>query len=148
MVARQRQREEEAEARRASRKAAGPAAEQPPARPAAEPTEPPRTAPRLNLAPRSGTGAGPSWRERQAAKEAAEASAPPKAAPPKEEPQPTQPARKPGGYVPPHLRAGGAARAEAPPNGLSEHGRFSRPSREPRDSSNPPPRVSSSRWKQ
>ena len=91
---RQKQREEEAEARRASRKTG---MDQPRAEP---PTE--RTAPRLNLASR--TGAGPSWRERQAAKEAAGAAEPPKEEPP----------RKTGGYVPPHLRAGGSSSNGAP----------------------------------
>ncbi|KAI9931610.1 eukaryotic translation initiation factor 3 subunit A [Aspergillus wentii] len=112
---RQLQREQEAEARRASRKTGGPEFSR--AEPSraetsrAEPTE--RIAPRLNLAPR--TGGGASWRERQAAKEAAggaEAAPAPAPEAPKEEP-----VRKTGGgYVPPHLRGAGAA----PSNGPSE----------------------------
>lgn len=97
-AARQKQREEEAEARRSARKTGAEA-------PRAEPTE--RTAPRLNLAPRA--GGGPSWRERQAAKEPEGT-----AEPPEEEPQPT---RRPGGYVPPHLRSGAGAGAGASSNG-------------------------------
>ncbi|RHZ49731.1 eukaryotic translation initiation factor 3 subunit A, partial [Aspergillus turcosus] len=62
---RQKQREEEAEARRLARKSG---LAEPPTR-AAEPERPAeRTAPRLPLASR--TGGAPSWRERQAAKEA------------------------------------------------------------------------------
>ncbi|KKA25062.1 Eukaryotic translation initiation factor 3 subunit EifCa [Rasamsonia emersonii CBS 393.64] len=114
IAAKQKQREEEAEARRAARKAG--LAAPPPGEPVTRPEEP-RTAPRLNLAPRP--GAGPSWRERLAAKEAAakEAAAKEAAAkeagadaaePPKEE---TTLPRKPGGYVPPHARQGAAAAA-------------------------------------
>ena len=126
-AARQRQREEEAEARRASRKAGEPAAA--PSRPDAEGE---RTAPRLNLAPR--TGGAPSWRERQAAKEAGGAAGAPAPAPeqPKEEPQA---ARRPGGYVPPHLRAG----ANATPSAAPPSDRYvPRPAREP---AQPPTRT-------
>ncbi|RAL00508.1 putative eukaryotic translation initiation factor 3 subunit EifCa [Aspergillus ibericus CBS 121593] len=111
LAAKQKQREEEAEARRAARRTGAPEPE--PAAPAPT-TE--RTAPRLNLAPR--TGGGPSWRERQAAKEAAGSGpAAPAAAPAapeaaREEPQP--PRRTGGGYVPPHLRAGSNAAPAAP----------------------------------
>ncbi|KIW56585.1 eukaryotic translation initiation factor 3 subunit A [Exophiala xenobiotica] len=114
----QMQREEEAAARRAARK--GPEAEKP--APFARPREavPPETPtesqevraapPRLNLAGK----AGGSWREREAAKQAAAAAgqAPPaeSAQVPTPEPAPAQPARS--GYVPPHLRRGGA-----PPSG-------------------------------
>ena len=101
IAVRQRQREEEVEARRLARKTGG---GEPAAAPAAP--EPERTAPRLNLASR--TGAGPSWRERAAAKEAA-GDAP---APESKEELPS--ARKTGGYVPPHLRAGASATPAAP----------------------------------
>lgn len=112
IAARQRQREEEAEARLLAKKSG---ALEPPTR--AEPTE--RTAPRLNLAPR--TGGGPSWRERQAAKGASDASA----EPPKE---PEAPRRT--GYVPPHARGG----SDAPP---PSSGRYVPPQR----SSQPPLRT-------
>ena len=112
IAARQRQREEEAEARLLAKKSG---ALEPPTR--AEPTE--RTAPRLNLAPR--TGGGPSWRERQAAKGASDAST----EPPKE---PEAPRRT--GYVPPHARGG----SDAPP---PSSGRYVPPQR----SSQPPLRT-------
>ncbi|KAL4792978.1 hypothetical protein BDV19DRAFT_367423 [Aspergillus venezuelensis] len=124
MAAKQRQREEEAEARLLAKRSGAP-----------EPTraEPERIAPRLNLAPR--TGGGPSWRERQAAKEATGGAAPepsPKAA------EPEAPRRS--GYVPPHLRnASGAGAGEAPPPPST--GRWVPPSR----SSQPPTRTESPR---
>ncbi|KAJ9364590.1 hypothetical protein DTO280E4_1370 [Paecilomyces variotii] len=103
IAAKQREREEEAERRRAMRKTApAPAAvAEPPVR--AETAE--RTAPRLNLAPRTAAAGGPSWRERQAAKEAAGGA--PEA--PKED---VPPLRRTGGYVPPHQR--GAATSVTP----------------------------------
>ncbi|KAH1495421.1 hypothetical protein LV164_000678 [Aspergillus fumigatus] len=106
---RQKQREEEAEARRAARKSG---LAEPPTR-AAELERPvERTAPRLNLVSR--TGSGPSWRERQAAKEAAGAAPAPAAAEaPKEE---VQLPRRTGGYVPPHLRSGANASPATPPS--------------------------------
>ncbi|KAE8352066.1 hypothetical protein BDV28DRAFT_135780 [Aspergillus coremiiformis] len=94
---RQKQREEEAEARRSTRKTG---ASELPSR-----AEPERTAPRLNLAPR--TGGGPSWRDRQAAKEAAGGAAP--------EPAKEEPPRRTSGYVPPQLRTGSAASPAASP---------------------------------
>jgi len=112
----QMQREEEAAARRAARKTGA-------AEPFVKPREAPpleartnsqegRTAPRLPLAART-TGGG-SWRERQAAKEVSGATSAGPAggaeAPAVQEPAPT---RRPGGYVPPHLRDG-AARPEPP----------------------------------
>ncbi|RAH58313.1 eukaryotic translation initiation factor 3 subunit EifCa [Aspergillus piperis CBS 112811] len=106
----QKQREEEAEARRAARRTGGAEREAAPAPERAAPTE--RIAPRLNLAPR--TGGGPSWRERQAAKEAAggaPAAAPERAAP---EPAREEPAPVRRGYVPPHLRSGASATPAAP----------------------------------
>jgi translation initiation factor 3 subunit A len=127
IAAKQKQREEEAEARRAARKAGVPAAPEPTraeptrAEPTAERGE--RSAPRLNLAPRTG-GAGASWRERQAAKEAAGETAAPAPAPAAAEAAPApakeEPAalpRKTGGYVPPAMRQGGAPapRSAAPP---------------------------------
>lgn len=133
---RQRQREEEAEAKRAAKKAAAPA--DVPVRPA----EPERTAPRLNLASR--TGGGPSWREREAAKEAAGAKPPPTAASPK--PEEPQPVRKTGGYVPPHLRAGANARPEAPRPEAPRPTRDVPPRTErppPSETSQPPP---TGRW--
>lgn len=112
IAARQRQREEEAEARLLAKKSGAP---EPPTR--AEPTE--RSAPRLNLAPR--TGGGPSWRERQAARESSGAPAE----------APTEPeAPRRSGYVPPHARGG----TDAPP---SSSGRYAPPQR----SSQPPPRA-------
>lgn len=124
-AARQRQREEEAEARRATRKVGEPAAAPAPARPGAEGE---RTAPRLNLAPR--TGGAPSWRDRQAAKEAGAAAPAPAPEQPKEEPQP---ARRTGGYVPPALRAGASATPSAAPPSNAP-----RPAREP---AQPPTRA-------
>ncbi|GFF29937.1 eukaryotic translation initiation factor 3 subunit A [Aspergillus udagawae] len=149
---RQKQREEEAEARRAARKSG---LAEPPAR-AAEPERPAeRTAPRLNLASR--TGGAPSWRERQATKEAtgaAPAAEPtPAAAPaptaeaPKEE---VQLPRRTGGYVPPHLRSGASAAPAAPPsNGpapekyVPRHMRESSSSQPPARTQTPPTAASS-----
>ncbi|KAL6240514.1 eukaryotic translation initiation factor 3 subunit A [Rhinocladiella similis] len=113
---RQMQREEEAAARRAARK--GPEAERP--APFSRPreavpmddrteSEEGRTAPRLTLAGKGGGG----WREREAARKAAEASGQAPGEPaqaPTPEPASAQPTRS--GYVPPHMRRGGA-----PPSG-------------------------------
>jgi translation initiation factor 3 subunit A len=115
IAAKQRQREEEAEARLRAKRAGLPE----PSRTESEV----RTAPRLNLAPR--TGGGPSWRERQAAKEASGGAAPEA---PKAEPEPP---RRTGGYVPPHARGGSDA---APPAG----NRYVPPSQR---SSQPPSRT-------
>ncbi|EXJ86967.1 translation initiation factor 3 subunit A [Capronia epimyces CBS 606.96] len=122
----QMQREEEAIARRAARKAAGPETvpvshprEAAPLDARADSSEG-RVAPRVNLPSKAG-----GWRERQAAKEAAGATgrtttpephahAPATAV---QEPAHTQP-RRPGGYVPPHLREGPGARAELPTRDL------------------------------
>ncbi|KAH3123673.1 eukaryotic translation initiation factor 3 subunit A [Aspergillus fumigatus] len=131
---RQKQREEEAEARRAARKSG---LAEPPTR-AAELERPvERTAPRLNLVSR--TGSGPSWRERQAAKEAAGAAPAPAAAEaPKEE---VQLPRRTGGYVPPHLRSGANASPATPPsNGPAPEKSFPRHMRES-SSSQPPSRT-------
>ncbi|ODM24050.1 Eukaryotic translation initiation factor 3 subunit A [Aspergillus cristatus] len=142
-AARQRQREEEAEARRALRRT----------EPAA-PAEPERSErPRLNLAPR--TGGGPSWRERQAAKEAAGGSAAPAPAPAAEQPkEDVPPLRKTGGYVPPHLR-GAAAPAAPPSNGAQpERERYvprraEAPARpQPSDESKPSTQKWTPRWRQ
>ncbi|KNG83958.1 eukaryotic translation initiation factor 3 subunit A [Aspergillus nomiae NRRL 13137] len=129
----QKQREEEAEARLASRKAGVPA---PPSR-----AEPERTAPRLNLAPR--TGGGPSWRERQAAKEATGGAAPEpaKEEPAKEEPAAAQPPRRTGGYVPPHLRSGSSTAPAAPPSNGAAPSRYVPPSARESGSSTPPSRT-------
>ncbi|KAE8376718.1 eukaryotic translation initiation factor 3 subunit A [Aspergillus bertholletiae] len=122
LALRQKQREEEAEARLASRKTGAP---EPVSR-----AEPGRTAPRLNLAPR--TGGGPSWRDRQAVKEAPGGAAP---EPAKEEPAAAQPSRKTGGYVPPHLRSGatpasnGAAPSRYVPPTARDSGSSTPPSR-------------------
>ncbi|KAE8327375.1 hypothetical protein BDV39DRAFT_79978 [Aspergillus sergii] len=123
----QKQREEEAEARLAARKTGIP---EPPTR-----AEPERIAPRLNLAPR--TGGGPSWRERQAAKEATGGAAP---EPAKEEPA-AQPPRKTGGYVPPHLRGASAAAPAAPPSNGAAPSRYVPPSARDSGSSTPPSRT-------
>ncbi|KAH3232107.1 eukaryotic translation initiation factor 3 subunit A [Aspergillus fumigatus] len=131
---RQKQREEEAEARRAARKSG---LAEPPTR-AAELERPvERTAPRLNLVSR--TGSGPSWRERQAAKEAAGAAPAPAAAEaPKEE---VQLPRRTGGYVPPHLRSGANASPATPPsNGPAPEKYVPRHMRES-SSSQPPSRT-------
>ncbi|GIK02399.1 eukaryotic translation initiation factor 3 subunit A [Aspergillus viridinutans] len=147
---RQKQREEEAEARRAARKTG---LAEPPTR-AAEPERPAeRTAPRLSLASR--TGGAPSWRERQAAKEAtgaAPAAAPvsapaPAAEAPKEE---VQLPRRTGGYVPPHLRSGASASPAAPPSDgpapekyVPRHMRESSSSQPPSRTQTPPAAASS-----
>lgn len=121
----QMQREEEAAARRAARKTGG---AEPFSRPRdAAPTMETRTdsqegrgPPRIAIAPKAGGG----WRERQAAKEAAEReaaargeSAPAAAAAPavaESAPAVQEPLRRTG-YVPPALRQGGApARSESP----------------------------------
>ncbi|KAH2225845.1 eukaryotic translation initiation factor 3 subunit A [Aspergillus fumigatus] len=131
---RQKQREEEAEARRAARKSG---LAEPPTR-AAELERPvERTAPRLNLVSR--TGSGPSWRERQAAKEAAGAAPAPAAAEaPKEE---VQLPRRTGGYVPPHLRSGANASPATPTsNGPAPEKYVPRHMRES-SSSQPPSRT-------
>ncbi|KIW65766.1 eukaryotic translation initiation factor 3 subunit A [Phialophora macrospora] len=122
---RQMQREEEAAARRAARKteqaAPAPFSRAAPREPPTMDTrtdseEGPRIAPRVPLAGKTGGG----WRERQAAKEAAgQGAAAPEAPAPasaQESPQPA-PVRRTG-YVPPHLREGGAPRpaGEAPPS--------------------------------
>jgi translation initiation factor 3 subunit A len=120
----QMQREEEAAARRAARKAepaaaapfsrAGPR-ETPAMETRTESQDGPRTAPRLALAGKAGGG----WREREAARKAAEAAGGPASEPsaPAQAPPPAQeapPARR-SGYVPPHMREGGAPRGDAPP---------------------------------
>jgi translation initiation factor 3 subunit A len=105
----QAEREAEAEARRAARKAVPPSI-----RPAAAPMDErtssnERVAPRLPLASRTADGGG--WRERQAAKEAGIGMSPsptPEAAPAVQDSLPRR-----GGYVPPALRANGAAPAAA-----------------------------------
>ncbi|PWY95659.1 eukaryotic translation initiation factor 3 subunit EifCa [Aspergillus sclerotioniger CBS 115572] len=156
LAAKQKQREEEAEARRAARRTGAPEPE--PSAPAPlERTE--RTAPRLNLAPR--TGGGPSWRERQAAKEGSGAAAPAPAAaapePAREEPQPAR--RTGGGYVPPHLRSGSNAAPAAPSTEryvprMREAGSSQPPSRtqtpaeKPEESSKPAAGKWVPRWKQ
>ena len=110
-AAKQRQREEEAEARRAAAKGGvgmGPRGSrtEPPTRaeePAAAAAGGP---PKLNLAKRE--GAAPSWRERQAMKEAgggSSADAPAASASPA--PPAEEAPKRPGGYVPPAARAGG-----------------------------------------
>jgi translation initiation factor 3 subunit A len=102
---RQVEREAEAEARRAARKVAPPVI-----RPAAAPMDErtssnERVAPRLPLATRTAEGGG--WRERQAAREAGRGMSPAptfEAAPAAQEALPRR-----TGYVPPALRANGAA---------------------------------------
>ncbi|OJJ75024.1 hypothetical protein ASPBRDRAFT_27998 [Aspergillus brasiliensis CBS 101740] len=137
LAAKQKQREEEAEARRAARRTGGAEPEAAPAPERAAPTE--RTAPRLNLAPR--TGGAPSWRERQAAKEAA-GGAPAAAAAAAPEPAREEPAppRRTGGYVPPHLRAGASATPAAPAPAPSTERYVPRAMREA-GSSQPPSRT-------
>ncbi|KAI2899616.1 hypothetical protein CBS76997_2254 [Aspergillus niger] len=136
LAAKQKQREEEAEARRAARRTGGAEPEAAPER--AAPTE--RTAPRLNLAPRTG-GAGPSWRERQAAKEAAGGTpAAPAAAAPEPAREEPAPVRRTGGYVPPHLRSGASATPAAPAPAPSTERYVPRAMREA-GSSQPPSRT-------
>jgi translation initiation factor 3 subunit A len=101
----QAEREAEAEARRAARKVAPPAV-----RPAASPMDErtdsnERIAPRLPLASRTGEGGG--WRDRQAAREAGRGMSPAPIAEAAPVAQETLPKRS--GYVPPALRANGAA---------------------------------------
>ncbi|KAJ9212483.1 hypothetical protein DTO166G4_5975 [Paecilomyces variotii] len=138
IAAKQREREEEAERRRAMRKTAPAptAVAEPPVR--AETAE--RTAPRLNLAPRTAAAGGPSWRERQAAKEAAGGA--PEA--PKED---VPPLRRTGGYVPPHQRGAAASvtpRDASPANGgaperyVPRHMRESSASQPPSRTQTPP----------
>lgn len=154
-AAKQRQREEEAERRIQERKQGlsgmGPrgSRDRPSASPTAEPSERPSGGPpRLNLQGRSG---GLSWRERQAAKEAAASNGEVPPAPSAAEERPSAPAsttngeppRRTGGYVPPALRseggrAGGwrerensdrsAGRDESPADG-GRSGRYQAPSR-------------------
>jgi translation initiation factor 3 subunit A len=117
---RQMEREEEAEQRRLERKQGGGAAAVPPTRtferaaaPAAEPAA--AAPPRLALA-----GNKPTWREREAAKRAAEASG---AAPvsetaapaPSASPAPAEDAPKRSGYLPPALRGKAPAADAVPP---------------------------------
>ncbi|PGH18621.1 eukaryotic translation initiation factor 3 subunit A [Helicocarpus griseus UAMH5409] len=142
----QRKKEEEAEAKlRARRTGAVPVRAE-----RTESTE--RTAPRLNLAGRT----GPTWRERQAAKEA-EAAAAGTATPPTEAAAPAAreevpPPRTTGGYVPPQRRAAAgrdiSANGERMPERAPERAppRFSREavppkslSRSPAPSSSPAP---------
>jgi len=112
----QRQREAEAAARAAERKN-----QPPPSRTLQRPSEREAPAaqtserPRLNLAGAGGTGGG--WREKEAAKLAAQSAdvpadvATPNGAPEKE---PSAPARSGGGYVPPSLRARQGADGASP----------------------------------
>ncbi|KAL4779301.1 hypothetical protein BJX76DRAFT_341276, partial [Aspergillus varians] len=107
IAAKQRQREEEVEARLAAKRTGAPEPFRAgPVR--AEPTE--RVAPRLNLAPRTAAAGTPSWRERQAAKEAAGGASGASPEAPKEPEAAPQPLRR-SGYVPPHARGG----SDAPP---------------------------------
>ena len=126
----QAEREAEAEARRAARKVAPPVS-----RPAPAPMEErigsnERIAPRLPLASRTGDGGG--WRERQAAKEAGRGISPAPAAA-EAAPAVQETLSKRGGYVPPALRANGAAPSTAarPPPARDT------PSPAARDSSSP-----------
>lgn len=115
----QRRREEEAEARRAAAKKAGTARIPERPSPAAGPTRadssdaPPSGPPRLSLA-----GNKPTWRERQAQKaaEGGAGIAPPQAtpaAPPSDVATSEAQLPRKTGYVPPALRAEGAARGRA-----------------------------------
>lgn len=115
----QRRREEEAEARRAAAKKAGTARIPERPSPAAGPTRadssdaPPSGPPRLSLA-----GNKPTWRERQAQKaaEGGAGIAPPQstpAAPPSDIATSEAQLPRKTGYVPPALRAEGAARGRA-----------------------------------
>ncbi|KAF2271134.1 hypothetical protein CC78DRAFT_528060 [Lojkania enalia] len=115
IAARQRQREEEAEARRAAGKKPGPIA---PERPVSrdQSSEAPSAGgpPRLNLA-----GAKPSWREREAARLAGQASSsssssPPAAATATSTAASEAEAPKRSGYVPPALRNRAADGSPAP----------------------------------
>lgn len=143
----QKKREEEAEAKLKARKAGA----VPVRMERTESTE--RTAPRLNLVGR----AGPTWRERQAAKEAEAAAG--SAIPPTEGAAPAAkeelpPPRTTGGYVPPQRRAVAGRDISAngermpqrfnretvpPPKSLSRSPAPSSPAPETREGSNPPP---------
>ncbi|KAI5240272.1 hypothetical protein E4T43_06192 [Aureobasidium subglaciale] len=159
----QRQREEEAEARRAERKQAGPAAAAAPSRwersGAPAPAEPVAASaggpPRLALA-----GGKPSWRDRQAAKEAqggsSEAPSSPApapeatrpAAPPADERVQTSEAALPkrSGYVPPHMRgsAGAAPSSDDAPPAAAPSQRWA--PRTPRGDGETPPPASGGRY--
>ncbi|KAF7587542.1 eukaryotic translation initiation factor 3 subunit A [Aspergillus hancockii] len=128
---RQKQREDEAEARRAGR-GGPPTRAEPPSRDLPE-----RTAPRLNLAPR--TSGGPSWRERQAAKEGT-GGAPAAPEPAAKEEEPAQPVRR-GGYVPPHLRGAAGSPATPPASNGAAPSRYVPPSSRESGSSTPPSRT-------
>lgn len=126
---RQMQREEEAAARRAARKTEPqpPLRREPPTLDSRTDSQEGRTAPRLALAGKTGGGG---WRERQLAKEAGEASGPAARAAPEptsDAPPAQEPVRRPGGYVPPHLREGASSRAEAPPRDLPSRNASSSP---------------------
>ncbi|ETN37270.1 uncharacterized protein HMPREF1541_08261 [Cyphellophora europaea CBS 101466] len=119
----QMQREEEAIARRAARRTGG---EERPASGGFIRREAPamdsrtdsneRTAPRLNLAARTGGGG---WRDRQAAKEAAGVTEGESAtAPGRGSTSDASAALARSGYVPPHLRQGGARPVESPERDL------------------------------
>ena len=122
----QRQREEEAEARMLARKAAAGGGGRLPDRTAPAPvrsdSDKPTGPPVIAVA-----GSRPTWRERQAAKEAAAASGIP---PPAEAEAPTpppaaEPPLKKGGYVPPHLRGrqdGSGSRDSSPADGPARRG--------------------------
>ena len=143
----QMQREEEAAARRAARRTEPAAAPAPFSR--AGPREPPamdtrtdsqegpRTAPRVQLTGRTGGG----WREREAARKAAEAGGG------GEMPEPSAPSHTPtmadqdsapprrSGYLPPHMRDGGAPRPRGDGDALPPRGERDLP---PRDTSSSP----------
>jgi translation initiation factor 3 subunit A len=109
-AAKQRQREQEAEERRAAAKASGGfgargSRAEPPAREEAAPAA--GGPPKLNLARRDGTA--PTWRERQAQKEAGGGAAPSEEVAPAPAAAPAEdaPPKRTGGYVPPAARAGG-----------------------------------------
>ncbi|KAF2756335.1 hypothetical protein EJ05DRAFT_441206 [Pseudovirgaria hyperparasitica] len=142
IAAKQRQREEEAEARR---KAGGARAPQPPTRSFERPTEP--TTATASGPPRI-FGDKPSWRDRQAAKEAAAAAGGATATPPARSESPavagTEEPPKRTGYVPPALRAAGGA---APGGGWRpREGSGRGPARDSSHGRTESPAAGSGRW--
>lgn len=116
-------REEEAAARRAARKDVAPAPirrAEPPTMDSRSESQEGRTAPRLALAGKSGGGGG-GWRDRMAAKDTGATNNAPSSTAPEASasPEPAQAPRRPGGYLPPHMREGAGGRSgEAPSRDL------------------------------
>ncbi|KAI9756851.1 MAG: 3',5'-cyclic-nucleotide phosphodiesterase [Chaenotheca gracillima] len=148
-AAKQKQREEEAEARRRTQREEGRPSERPQRAPAPDRADSGDRAPRIALA---GAAGKPTWRERQAMKLAeggSDAATPPAASTTAE----AEPARRPGGYVPPARRDRTESPAAGAPRFMSRGPREERLRDEspaepsgrfpPRDFRNPGPRDQS-----